>query len=191
MSLEPTTELRWHWLISLPTLSTFPYSLKVVSDCTHQISHCARLRRKTMTLLLWVSFLSPRYNCEKKIYISCHKLLYHCMSPPLVEFGGCLFPNKPSVIFTRWFKYDRDKLWLVYTQIVPVIFEPPCTCKCDQKKTLQKTTGLIRTLSTKMYLSRMHFDWNAWLTGHKYPKDFVQLNHCQGQSRSPESPKYL
>ena len=30
---------------------------------------------------------------------------------------------------TRWFKYDRDKLRLVYTQIVPVIFEPPCTCK--------------------------------------------------------------
>jgi hypothetical protein len=27
---------------------------------------------------------------------------------------------------TRWFKYDRDKLWLVYTQIIPVIFEPPC-----------------------------------------------------------------
>jgi hypothetical protein len=30
--------------------------------------------------------------------------------------GGC----------TRWFKYDRYKLWLVYTQSVPVIFEPPC-----------------------------------------------------------------
>jgi hypothetical protein len=28
--------------------------------------------------------------------------------------------------YTRWFKYDRDKLWLVYTQSVPVIFEPPC-----------------------------------------------------------------
>ena len=27
---------------------------------------------------------------------------------------------------TRWFKYDRDKLRLVYTQSVPVIFEPPC-----------------------------------------------------------------
>jgi hypothetical protein len=27
---------------------------------------------------------------------------------------------------TRWFKYDRDKLWLVYAQSVPVIFEPPC-----------------------------------------------------------------
>ena len=33
--------------------------------------------------------------------------------------------TKPS--FTRWFKYDRDKLWLGYTQIVPVLFEPPCT----------------------------------------------------------------
>ena len=32
---------------------------------------------------------------------------------------------------TRWFKYDRDKLWLVYTQIVPVIFEPPCTCNAS------------------------------------------------------------
>ena len=30
---------------------------------------------------------------------------------------------------TRWLKYDRDKLWLVYTQSVPVIFEPPCTCR--------------------------------------------------------------
>jgi hypothetical protein len=29
--------------------------------------------------------------------------------------------------YTSWFKYKRDKLWLVYTQIVPVIFEPPCT----------------------------------------------------------------
>jgi hypothetical protein len=28
--------------------------------------------------------------------------------------------------YTRWFKYDRDKLWLVYTQSAPVIFEPPC-----------------------------------------------------------------
>ena len=35
--------------------------------------------------------------------------------------------NKYSCNYTRWFKYDRDKLWLVYTQIVPVIFEPPCT----------------------------------------------------------------
>ena len=32
-----------------------------------------------------------------------------------------------SLLYTRWFKYDRDKLWLVYTQLVLVIFEPPCT----------------------------------------------------------------
>jgi hypothetical protein len=31
-----------------------------------------------------------------------------------------------ALLYTRWFKYDRDKLWLVYTQSVPVIFEPPC-----------------------------------------------------------------
>jgi hypothetical protein len=38
--------------------------------------------------------------------------------------------NKPKTAVingnTKWFKYDRDKLLLVYTQIVPVIFEPPC-----------------------------------------------------------------
>jgi hypothetical protein len=34
--------------------------------------------------------------------------------------------RRTSCYYTRWFKYDRDKLWLVNTQIVPVIFEPPC-----------------------------------------------------------------
>jgi len=28
---------------------------------------------------------------------------------------------------TRWFKYDRDWCRQIYTQTVPVIFEPPCT----------------------------------------------------------------
>ena len=37
------------------------------------------------------------------------------------QFSGFLF-----CVITRWFKYDREKLWLVYTQSVPVIFEPPC-----------------------------------------------------------------
>jgi hypothetical protein len=31
-----------------------------------------------------------------------------------------------SIPTTRWFKYDRDKLWLISTQSVPIIFEPPC-----------------------------------------------------------------
>jgi hypothetical protein len=30
-----------------------------------------------------------------------------------------------NCVYTRWFRYDRDKLWLVYTQIVLVTFEPP------------------------------------------------------------------
>jgi hypothetical protein len=29
---------------------------------------------------------------------------------------------------------DRDKLWLVYTQIVPVIFEPPCNKPLGSRK---------------------------------------------------------
>jgi hypothetical protein len=37
----------------------------------------------------------------------------------------CIAGNKKKR--TRWLKYARYKLWLVYTQIVPVIFEPPCT----------------------------------------------------------------
>jgi hypothetical protein len=38
-----------------------------------------------------------------------------------------LFNIKRGGTYTRWFKYDRDKLWLVYTQSVPVTFEPPCS----------------------------------------------------------------
>jgi hypothetical protein len=33
---------------------------------------------------------------------------------------------KLKYVYTRWVKYDRDKLRLVHTQIVPVIFEPHC-----------------------------------------------------------------
>jgi hypothetical protein len=38
---------------------------------------------------------------------------------------------------TRWFKYDRDKLWLIYTQIDPVIFEPPCINKLFSRTALE------------------------------------------------------
>jgi hypothetical protein len=44
---------------------------------------------------------------------------------PLMHYLS--FTWNSTSINTRWFKYDRDKLWLVYSQIVPVIFEPPCT----------------------------------------------------------------
>jgi hypothetical protein len=42
------------------------------------------------------------------------------------EFDTYVCPRRLQDV--RWFKYDRDKLWLVYTQVVPVIFEPPCIC---------------------------------------------------------------
>jgi hypothetical protein len=44
----------------------------------------------------------------------------------------------------RWFKYDRDKLWLVYTQIVPVIFEPPCRRKVTDAAYSRKNTPTFR-----------------------------------------------
>jgi hypothetical protein len=30
------------------------------------------------------------------------------------------------ILYTRWFKYDRDDLCINKSQFVPVIFEPPC-----------------------------------------------------------------
>jgi hypothetical protein len=30
------------------------------------------------------------------------------------------------IVYTRWFKYDRDSLCVNKSQFVPVIFEPPC-----------------------------------------------------------------
>jgi hypothetical protein len=30
------------------------------------------------------------------------------------------------ILYTRWFKYDRDDLCVNKSQFVPVIFEPPC-----------------------------------------------------------------
>jgi hypothetical protein len=48
-------------------------------------------------------------------------------SPGRLNFVQWPIPQRmPILPYTRWFKYDRDKLWLVYTQSVPVIFEPPC-----------------------------------------------------------------
>jgi hypothetical protein len=63
------------------------------------------------------------YMCIKA-YILCYMcikayiLSYMCMKAYIV----CYMCSKA---YTMWFRYDRDKLWLVYTQIVPVIFEPP------------------------------------------------------------------
>ena len=67
-----------------------------------------------------------------------------------------LFTHKQSrsylnhlYIHTRWFKYDRDKLWLVYTQLVPVIFEPPCTIH-------------VSTLNSRAFC--LHLYWLTFIT---------------------------
>ena len=39
---------------------------------------------------------------------------------------GPILSPKLCVFNARWFKYDRDKLWLVYTQSIQVLFEPLC-----------------------------------------------------------------
>ena len=54
------------------------------------------------------------------IFWKCHIWLY--FQKMCFYFGKTV-----HVESTRWFKYGRDKLWLIYTQSVPVIFEPPCT----------------------------------------------------------------
>ena len=62
-----------------------------------------------------------------------------------------LFPN------TRWFKYDGDWLRLVYTQSVPVIFEPPCIKgRLNTKITLTPNFTAFVTShgKTKSYLHR-------------------------------------
>jgi hypothetical protein len=63
-------------------------------------------------------------------YIGCLIFSYFFILAPVFGLllmtmvkAACLIEDVPD---TRWFKYDRDKLWLVYTQSVPVIFEPPC-----------------------------------------------------------------
>ena len=46
-----------------------------------------------------------------------------------------------GLIYTRWFKYDRDYLCVNKSQFVPVIFEPPCSFH-DSCKTPHPATNL-------------------------------------------------
>ena len=55
---------------------------------------------------------------------------HHLFVPLLVSRynpGVLLEGLSKAMECTRWFKYDRDCNRLAYTQIVPVIFEPPCS----------------------------------------------------------------
>jgi hypothetical protein len=53
-----------------------------------------------------------------------------CPQHPILKHKTFLFQQHASnntVIYTRWFKYDRDYLCVNKSQFVPVIFEPACT----------------------------------------------------------------
>jgi hypothetical protein len=64
-------------------------------------------------------------NKEVRMGIPEHKLKVNS-DTPIDDRRHSPVIHNIHVFHTRWFKYDRDKLWLIYTQSVPVIFEPPC-----------------------------------------------------------------
>jgi hypothetical protein len=124
------------------------------------------ISRGTDVCLLWVLCVLPyRGLCDRPITRPEKSYRMRCVSvcdletskeeAALASVGLCFqigillrcdarhqIPRKRSRLLncTIWFKYDRDKLWLVYTQIVPVIFEPPCIF---QPVFLNRLTGFI------------------------------------------------
>ena len=52
------------------------------------------------------------------------------------------------LVNTRWFKYDRDCNRLVYTQIIPVIFEPPCMCVIKQFMGRRRSMRQLRCMKS-------------------------------------------
>ena len=72
-----------------------------------------------------------------------------------------LFVKLLVPVNTRWFKYDRDILWLVYTQSLPVIFEPPC-------KTIYVSDRFYSTFSSS--------NWPLPSKTHTHTHDF---DNCQ------------
>ena len=87
---------------------------KINTTCA-QTHACACVRVSTLTRTQAHTRARERTHAHKFVILSAF---------PRQQY----FLNAPQcyVISTRWFKYDRDKLWRVYTQSVPVIFEPPC-----------------------------------------------------------------
>jgi hypothetical protein len=86
----------------------------------------------------------------------------------LLRSASTPFDYTYFTLTTRWFKYDRDKLWLVYTQIVPVIFEPPCTWstvfpgKLTGPQLVKKSPALYWTRRFIAVSTRAHQKSNLW-----------------------------
>jgi hypothetical protein len=49
---------------------------------------------------------------------------------------------------TRWFKYDRDYLFVNKSQFVPVIFEPPCTLLFADAGSLNLASAQVTALDS-------------------------------------------
>jgi hypothetical protein len=155
------------------TLHLSPRSAEVknVCTCNYTLSYTLTLRTKCLLHFYLVSkvynsqftaklfelhrFCNKYFTSHKKSlvnYIVCcynvgdiglQNLFTSCSN--VVNIFGTL--SSHIFIYTRWFKYDRDKLSLVYTQIVPIILEPPCTLV---RKALEKLAGTIANKQGKV-----------------------------------------
>ena len=67
--------------------------------------------------------------------------------------------NQFILLYTRCFKYDRDKLWLVYTQSVPIIFEPPCIWNMHQEIYRRFCAELANLLDTRFHIQTNAREW--------------------------------
>ena len=110
--------LQW---LSCTSVAELYLSAWVVRQCLNCTS-VPELYFSGWVVLQWLSCTSvPELYVSAWIVLQC----LSCTSVPELYFSAWVV--RQCLNCTRWFKYDRDKLWLVYTQIVPVIFEPPCT----------------------------------------------------------------
>jgi hypothetical protein len=97
-----------------------------------------------------------------------------CCTPSRRAIFAC-YRKQSDVSNTRWFKYDRDKLWLVYTQIVPVIFEPPCITKRDSE------TNIMNQGKRKLWSYVKHEQWKEH-TGDAFWSVGIQLGKLKWAS---------
>ena len=114
------------WLDSALCRS-IPLPCQLLSVSLHAINHSYRL---TINRRFFFYFKQPLIQRPKLQQL--HAAFLWTTFVQKYQHLGCehyftVLINNEDLDFTRWFKYDRDKLWLVYTQSVPVIFEPPCT----------------------------------------------------------------
>jgi hypothetical protein len=144
---EPNSQDTDHALAELMTLDNAPKASlpRPLSRSTETLLHlqptASRTRRceDTETVHVFsaqVSWYKMPSNYMFSLHVSMTGKPSACQHSPTVK--NCpLFCQKRyrgGKLTTRWFKYDRDKLWLLYTQIVPVIFEPPCIWECQTEK---------------------------------------------------------